>query len=352
MHSKDFDRQLILATLIIFTIGIGFLFSATYQRGPEIVIKQLLWFCLGSTIFIFIINLDYRKILEISPLLYVLMIILLIGVLVFGSKRFGAQRWLEIGPINFQPSEFAKLIIMLVCVRFLSTAKPYSFKQIVPILLLFGVPFFLILKEPDLGTAIMLVPLFLGLLFVWGISKRALISLTIIGILILPFGWHILRDYQRERLLVFLNPDIDPLGAGYTIIQSKIAIGSGGFLGKGWLSGTQNQLNFLAERHTDFIFSVVGEEWGFLGAVFIIACYFYLLKRALRVAELTPALSGRLLAIGIVILIGTQVFVNIAMTIGLMPVVGLPLPFVSYGGSSLVMSLSLVALLESISIYK
>jgi len=172
------------------------------------------------------------------------------------------------------------------------------------------------------------------------------------GILLSPFVWFLLRDYQKERLFVFLNPSIDPLGAGYTVIQSRIAIGSGGLFGKGWLSGTQNQLNFLTERHTDFIFSVAGEEWGFLGGILLIALYYVFIRRSLKIAEKTKDPCGKLLAVAVSVMIGVQVIVNLSMTMGFMPVVGLPLPFVSYGGSSLLVNIMALALLESIAVYR
>ena len=198
----------------------------------------------------------------------------------------------------------------------------------------------------------MFIPIFFILLYVWGAPLKNLLFMICSGILLSPFVWFLLRDYQKERLFVFLNPSIDPLGAGYTVIQSRIAIGSGGLFGKGWLSGTQNQLNFLTERHTDFIFSVAGEEWGFLGGILLIALYYVFIRRSLKIAEKTKDPCGKLLAVAVSVMIGVQVIVNLSMTMGFMPVVGLPLPFVSYGGSSLLVNIMALALLESIAVYR
>jgi rod shape determining protein RodA len=218
---------------------------------------------------------------------------------------------------------------------------------VVPCLLL-GVPFILVLLQPDLGTALLMLPIFFAILLVGGARVKYIVWMIAIGLAGLPVFWHFLREYQKQRLLVFLNPNIDPLGAGYTIIQSKIAVGSGGLFGKGWLAGTQNQLNFLPERHTDFIFSVIGEEWGFLGALIVVFLYFVIVQKAFTIANLTSDRFGKLIATGIGVLLGFQVIINIGMTIGLMPVVGIPLPLVSYGGSSLLSTLVAIGLLLNV----
>jgi len=213
-------------------------------------------------------------------------------------------------------------------------------------------PFLLILGQPDLGTALMLVPVFFTLLYIWGAKLKHLFFIIGCGLVMSPLSWFLLKDYQKERIMVFMNPDIDPLGAGYTVIQSRIAIGSGGAFGKGWLSGTQNQLNFLTERHTDFIFSVAGEEWGFVGGAILIALYYVLVKRAFEIARKTDDPCGTLAACGMATIMGIQVIVNISMTMGFMPVVGLPLPLVSYGGSSLLVTMIALGLLESVAIHR
>ncbi|MFH1782666.1 MAG: rod shape-determining protein RodA [Candidatus Omnitrophota bacterium] len=350
---KNFDFILAGSALTIFIIGLLFLISSTYPNNVDFVSKQIMWFLIGVIIFFIFSKINYRKIVGIGNVFYFFTIFLLILVFIFGSRRFGAQRWLRLGPLNVQPSEFAKLFITLAIVQYLVMHKTYnSFKNILIPLLMVSVPFFLILKQPDLGTALMLIPLAFILLYVWGAPVKYLFFLIISGVLLSPLGWFFLKDYQKDRLLVFIDPNIDPLGAGYTIIQSRIAIGSGGILGKGWLSGTQNQLNFLAERHTDFIFSVAGEEWGFLGSLVLICLYYILIRRAVIIASKAKDSCGRILAAGLVSIIGIQVVVNLSMTMGFMPVVGLPLPLVSYGGSSLLVTMMCLGLLESISIHR
>ncbi|MFH1848013.1 MAG: rod shape-determining protein RodA, partial [Candidatus Omnitrophota bacterium] len=271
-------------------------------------------------------------------------------VLILGKTALGAQRWLNIGGFSLQPSEFTKIVFIIVMASYLGRVRlritePAS---VFGALVITGVPFALILVQPDLGTALMLIPILFAMLFAAGTMKRYLIVIASSGILALPVFWHFLKAYQQKRLLVFINPDIDPLGAGYTIIQSKIAIGSGGIFGKGWLSGTQNLLNFLPERHTDFMFSVVGEEWGFIGGFIVIALYIALIKRGFSIAEETTEIHGKLMAVGITTMLAFQVIVNVSMTLGLMPVVGLPLPLMSYGGSSLWTTMTCIGLLLNV----
>lgn len=350
---KNFDWILLASAVGIFILGLLFLFSSTYPNNVDFVLRQVAWFLLGALMFIGIVNLNYRRIIGIGSIFYFLTVFLLILVLFFGSRRLGAQRWLTIGSLNIQPSEFTKLFITLSLVQYLASHKSYnSLKNIFVPLIMTLIPFVLILGEPDLGTALMLIPILFILLYAWGLPLKNLFSIIMGGILISPLGWFLLRDYQKERLMVFLDPNIDPLGAGYTVIQSRIAIGSGGLFGKGWLSGTQNQLNFLAERHTDFIFSVAGEEWGFIGGLVLLGLYYILIRRAIGIAEKTSDPCGRLLAIALTTMIGVQVVVNLSMTMGFMPVVGLPLPLVSYGGSSLLVIMMSLGLLESISIHR
>lgn len=349
---KNFDWVLLGAAVLIFAFGLLCLFSATYQKGSYFIIRQLIWFLFGALIFMGLININYRKIVGLSYFFYGLVLLLLAAVLFIGSKRMGAQRWLDIGFFSLQPSEFAKLFVTLAFVQYLANNKARkSAREIVGSVLIIIIPLILIMKEPDLGTALMFVPMVFILLYVWGVRLKYLFGIIGTVFASLPFMWFLLKDYQKERLLVFINPDMDPLGAGYTVAQSKIAIGSGGILGKGWLSGTQSQLNFLAERHTDFIFSVAGEEWGFLGCAIFAVLYYILIKRALSIASKTDDPCGVLTAVGLASVIGIQVIVNICMTMGFMPVVGVPLPFVSYGGSSLLVTIMAIGILESIAIH-
>lgn len=367
---KNFDFILFLGIVLIFCIGLAFLYSATYQYAKSdayshnFLFRQITWFVLSLLLGAIILKVDYQKWIELGYPLYALNLLILIMVLFLGKSRFGAQRWISLGGITFQPSEFGKLIIVLTLARYLGQRKIYSpvkaalvptikqTKALIGAFLLVFLPFGLILKQPDLGTALTLLPLLFILLYVWGANLWTLGLIILAGMSSSPFLWSLLKEYQKRRILVFINPDLDPLGAGYTIIQSKIAIGSGGVLGKGWLSGTQNQLNFLPERHTDFIFSVVGEEWGLVGGILLLSLYLLVFWRGLAIAQASSSLSGKLLASGIVTLLAFQVVVNIAMTMGFLPVVGLPLPLISYGGSSLLVTMLSVFLLLNIGLRK
>jgi rod shape determining protein RodA len=304
-------------------------------------------------------NVDYRRLWDFGWPLYFLVMFTLLLVLFFGRNILGAQRWLELAGFNFQPSEFGKLALILLLSRYFSNR---SFEELAMVkkqtsllkgfilpLFLTAVLAFLVLIQPDLGTAIVYLLLFMVLVFFIGVRFRYILICLCLFLMLSPFIWMSLRDYQKDRLLVFLNPNRDPLGAGYTIIQSKIAVGSGRLLGKGWFSGTQNQLNFLPERHTDFIYSTIGEEWGFLGSVVLIILFYILVKRILRLAFIANDPFARNLCLCIASLIFIQFFTNIAMAIGFMPVVGLPLPFISYGGSSLVNFLLLIGIVLNIS---
>jgi len=350
---KEFDWVLLGTAVVIFIAGLLFLFSATYSKNIDFIIRQIAWFLTGALFFIIIINVNYRKIISLGYIFYFLSLILLLFVFFFGSKRLGAQRWLELGSFNLQPSEFAKLFITIALIQYLTEHKiDKGIKNITITFFIMLVPFVLILAQPDLGTALMLVPVFFVLLYIWGARLKHLFFIIGGGLIASPLGWFLLKDYQKDRLMVFMNPDIDPLGAGYTVIQSRIAVGSGGVFGKGWLSGTQNQLNFLTERHTDFIFSVAGEEWGFAGGIILIGLYYILIRRAFEIAKKTDDPCGVLAACGMATIIGIQAIVNISMTMGIMPVVGLPLPLVSYGGSSLLVTMIALGLLESIAIHR
>lgn len=354
MELNELDKTLLCLVLVIIIIGLFCLYSASYNKSLELtrsfILRQLSWVGIGILILIVFLAIDYQRIIDLSYLLYGIGLAALSVVLIFGHMRLGAQRWVSIGGFSVQPSEFNKIIYIVMMASYLghSRAVLVNIRGLIMPLLLAAPPFILILLQPDLGTALILIPVLFAMLFIAGAQPRHILGIALCGLAASPVFWHFLRDYQRKRLLVFLNPNIDPLGAGYTIIQSKIAIGSGGLFGKGWLSGTQNQLNFLPERHTDFIFSVVGEEWGFLGAMALIGLYFLILKRGLIIIERTTDIYGKLLGVGIVTMLGFQIFINISMTIGLMPVVGVPLPLISYGGSSLWTTLIAVALLLNV----
>ncbi|MDD5440040.1 MAG: rod shape-determining protein RodA [Candidatus Omnitrophica bacterium] len=354
-HLRNFDGMILGCAAVIFVIGLVFLQSSTTSfygtaSSESFVMRQLISLALGLILGLVVFSIDYRKLVDAAYLLYGLSLFILMVTFFIGERRLGATRWVQIGMFSFQPSEFVKITFILALAAFLGRRKEYiqSTATIAGALLLIGPAFALIVIQPDLGTALILVPAMLAMVYVAGVNGRMVAALMAGGICVSPFFWHLLKAYQKKRLLVFLNPDLDPLGAGYTIIQSKIAVGSGQLFGKGWLAGTQSQLNFLPERHTDFIFSVVGEEWGFVGACVLLALYFVILYRGIRIAEMNYDLYGKVIAVGLVSLLGFQVIVNIGMTIGLLPVVGVTLPFISYGGSSLVVSILNVCLLLNV----
>ena len=349
--TNRFDKTLFLSVVAILFIGIFVLYSASSQYySKNMVLRQIFWMIFGLLLLFVIMRIDYQRFLSVSYLLYGINIVLLVLVLFLGKTRGGAQRWIGLGAFNLQPSEIAKITLVLALSSYIGKRK----SEVTKISFFFGAllivlpAFFLIVIEPDLGTALLLIPIAFAMLFMAGARISHIIGVVFLSIGALPFLWHFLRDYQKQRLFVFLNPNIDPLGSGYTIIQSKIAVGSGGLLGKGWLSGTQNQLNFLPERHTDFIFSVVGEEWGFLGALILIFLYFLIVYRGIKIIESTPDVHGKLIATGFITLFLLQVVINIGMTIGFLPIVGLTLPLISYGGSSLVTTLISIGFLLNI----
>jgi rod shape determining protein RodA len=287
-------------------------------------------------------------------------ILLLLGVLMAGRYALGAKRWMELGDFSFQPSEMMKLTLILALGRYFGNRRPsLSFNLRTRLGVLWGdlaypflltmLPMVLIFKQPDLGTAFLIFGVFLVMLFASGLEYRYILCFLIFCASALPVLWHFLKEYQKMRLLVFLNPNIDPLGAGYTIIQSRIAVGSGGLLGKGWLAGTQNQLNFLPERHTDFIFSVIGEEWGLVGTIFTIGCFYVLAHSGLRIVKQQKDRFGMLVTAGIVGILTLQVVINVGMVMGLCPVVGITLPFISYGRSSFMVFVIMMGFLLNLS---
>jgi len=275
--------------------------------------------------------------------------LLLIAVLLFGDVAQGAQRWIRVGPLNFQPSEMLKICVpMMVAYYIGGRALPPSFMRVLVAGVLVAVPTLLIARQPDLGTALLIACSGIFVLLLGGISVRLIAACTIVASASAPVMWYLMHDYQRQRVLTFLNPEQDPLGAGYHIIQSKIAIGSGGTYGKGWLNGTQSQLDFLPERSTDFIFAVFSEEFGLSGVLVLIASYLAVVFRGLFIASQAQDSYARLLAGSLVLTFFVYVFVNIGMVSGLLPVVGLPLPLLSYGGTSLVTVMAAFGILMSV----
>ena len=320
------------------------------RAGGSVAIRQLAWFGVGIVALVFMASIDYRRLVRAAPLFYVLGLGGLAAVFLLGRTVSGARRWLLVGPVSVQPSELFKLCFVLMAVWLLTSrwAQPVGKTVLLMVAPLAIVPAVLIVKQPDLGTALLLFPVLIALLVTAGMRMRLLGGLALVGVAAAPLAWLVLKDYQRERLLVFLDPVRDPLGSAYNVIQAKIAIGSGQLLGKGVAGATQSRLAFLPERHTDFIFAVFAETWGFVGCLVLLTCYALLLLRGFDIAASTREPVGRLVALGVTALVATQVLVNVGMVTGLIPVVGIPLPFMSYGGSSMVVSMMALGLLLSV----
>lgn len=339
---KNLDWKLWLMTLAVSLFAVVAIRSASATAVPgdpfHYVKTQVFFVVLGNLAIAFSLLFDYRLLLRLTKPIYLLNLGLLAAVLLIGQAGGGAQRWVNIAGFRLQPSEFAKVFIIIVLAHWLEAqAGRNDPRTFVFSGLLVAIPMGLILIQPDLGTSLVFIAIFFGVMYANGTKQKYLIILIILGLLILPIVWEYgLQDYQRGRLLVFLNPEAPEYRAtgGYQVVQSMIAIGSGGLFGQGFMQGTQNTRNFLPEQHTDFIFSVVGEEFGFLGAMALIAAFLFILQRMLAIAVEAKDLFGRLATIGVLVLILFQVFVNVGMTAGIMPVTGLPLPFVTAGGSS------------------
>ncbi len=350
---RNLDWPLLGATCALVAFGLVMVYSTT-RSGPHPVMfirSQILHLALGVLIGIVVLAVDYRSFAAGARAIYVINLLLLAAVLVLGHTSLGAQRWISLGPLGqFQPSEFAKLAIVITLAKHLADRPgPYrSITDLAPFLGHIALPMFLIFRQPDLGTALVYGAIVVGMLYAGGARRRDLAGLAAGAALLSPLFWHVLKEYQRRRLLVFLDPSLDPLGSGYGIIQSKIAVGSGMLWGKGLFAGTQNVLQFVPEHHTDFIFSVIGEEVGFVGAVVLLALFFIWLARGLAIAAQARDRFGGLAAVGIVSMVAFHVFVNVGMTVGIMPITGIPLPFISYGGSALMTMLWATAFLLNI----
>jgi rod shape determining protein RodA len=341
-----FDWLLIgLAALLI---GAGLLTLGSLV--PRLLMRQLAWLGIGVVWVLVLISIDYRILARWAYVGYLAGLGVLAAVLVLGRSAQGARRWLAVGPFTVQPSELFKLVLLTTVAAYLASREEQrpGWDRVVLPLLLVAPAFGLIVKQPDLGTALVLVPVVMALLFVGGARWRDLAVLMGGGLAAAPAFWFVLRDYQRERLLVYLDPFRDPLGSAWNVIQAKITIGSGQLVGKGLFGGTQSRLAFLPERHTDFIFAAFAESWGFLGAVGLLAVYGLLALRGLEVAATARDTLGSLLATGATVLLTSQALVNLGMVTGLLPIVGIPLPMVSYGGSALLTALGAVALIENV----
>ncbi|MBI3084079.1 MAG: rod shape-determining protein RodA [Candidatus Omnitrophica bacterium] len=347
--SQAWDRGLFLAALGLALMGGVAVASASATLNPMLAFRHGIWVAIGIVTSLWIARTNYRNWTDIAWLAYGLSIVLLALVPVAGAARLGATRWLSIFGLSIQPSEFGKLTTVWLLARYLAGAgSPLPRRALWMSLIIVGPPALLVFLQPDLGSASIFCAIWLGMIWVAGASRRTLGTLAGCLVALLPLAWHLLKGYQRDRLLAFLDPSADPLGVGYTMIQSTIAIGAGGLWGRGWLAGTQNRLSFLPERHSDFIFSVIGEERGMLGCFGVLGLFGLLLARTARLAMTSSDPQGRLLAAGIFSWLAYQACVNMGMVMGLLPVVGVPLPLVSYGGSSMVAVWIALGLLQSL----
>jgi len=355
---EHFDWSIICVLIGIICIGLLSIYSALYnqiQNDPthNLFFKQLLWLSVGLTVMFCSLLIDYQQLKRVSLWIYIIALLMLVAVLFVGKDVNGSKRWLEMGGFRFQPSEFMKVAIVIYLASYFSSQETYPYPDLKKLALpavLVMFPVFVILAQPDLGTGITIIAIGGTMVFIVGIRWRYILSgILLIIPLIYPVWEHVLKPYQKKRILILLRPDLDPLGAGYHIRQSKIAIGSGMLWGKGFLNGTQNKLHFLPEKHTDFIFSVWAEEWGFVGCFVLLALFALLILLSLRVARRSRDRYGALIVVGMTALLMWQVLINIGMVIGLLPVVGITLPFVSYGGSSLLTLCLAIGLIENVS---
>lgn len=343
------DIPLLLGLLMIMSFSLVIMYSASGQSMPMME-RQAMRMVLSLGVMLVLAQIAPRHYEAWAPYLFGFGLILLVSVLSFGEVSKGAQRWLNLGFIRFQPSELIKLAVPLMVARFIGNRPlPPTFTHIFIALVLIFTPTILIAKQPDLGTSILIAASGIFVLFLSGIRWRVIIgALVLLGAFIPVLWFFLMHDYQRTRVMTLFNPESDPLGAGYHIIQSKIAIGSGGITGKGWLHGTQSQLEFVPERNTDFIFAVIAEEWGLAGVIGLLTMYLFVLARGLLLASRAQTAFGRMMAGSIVLSFFVYIFVNIGMVSGLLPVVGVPLPLVSYGGTSMVTLMAGFGILMSI----
>ena len=347
------DGWLLFGLLALMTVGLFTIYSAGGE-DPELIKRQIVRLGLGLSTMIVLAQVPVRFYQNIAPFVYSLGILLLLAVLLFGVTGKGAQRWLDLGVVRFQPSEILKLFVPMTIAWYVSRYNlPANTRQIMIGFILVLLPTLLIAKQPDLGTSLLIASSGLFVLFLAGMSWRLIFVGVVSAGSFMPIMWfYLMKAYQKQRVITFLNPESDPLGAGYHIIQSKIAIGSGGLTGKGWLQGSQSQLEFLPERHTDFIFSVFSEEFGLLGVLGLLSLYGFIIIRGLLISMRSQFIFSKLLGGSITLTFFVYVFVNMGMVSGILPVVGVPLPLISYGGTSMVTLMAGFGILMAIATQK
>lgn len=349
-HFFQFDWVLFSATLLMLGVGLLSLYSLSSGGGTNYFLKQLLFACIGIAVMFFVAFLDYRHIERASTLLYFITLFILGALLVVGSTVRGTSGWLSFGVFQVQPVEFAKVVLILFLSSFIrkKTTELGEWARIIASLFLSAVMIFLVLRQPDLGSSLVLMSIWIGMIAVAGLRWSQVATLSLIGGILIFGAWFLLAPYQKDRINTFLHPELDPKGSGYNVLQSMVAVGSGGIFGKGVGHGSQSQLSFLPEKHTDFIFAVITEELGLVGAWFVLLLYGIILYRIRRIADLASDNAGYLLSVGALILFMTHITINIGMNIGILPVTGLPAPLLSYGGSSLLSFFVMLGLLQSI----
>ncbi|HSP15927.1 MAG TPA: rod shape-determining protein RodA [Thermoanaerobaculia bacterium] len=347
------DLNFIGTALVIAAIGCMLIYSATYFSDPGLGIfkRQILWMAIGLVLMIMFITVDYHVLFDIAPILYGIGIALLVYLLLWGKVTAHVRSWIHIGGFQFQPAEFMKIFTALMLAKYFdSNDRAYlNFRSFVWAMGIIALPMLLIIVQPDFGTAATFFPLVAVAMFFGGIRIRIWLLMILIVALLVPMAWTMfLKPYQRERIMIFLNPERDPLGSGYQVTQAKIAIGSGGIHGKGFKQGTQAALGFLPARHTDFIFAVLGEEWGFIGVVIVLGLYLYMIIQSMTFAKHARDRGGTFLIICLISFIIFHVLINVSMQIGVLPTTGIPLPLVSYGGSSTMMFMIAIGLIANV----
>lgn len=351
------DWILLISVIFLLLFSLLSLFSISFEDNGINLInfkKQLISILIGIFLMIFFAIYDYRSFGYFSTKLYFITIGILILVIIFGKTMRGTTGWIELGSFNIQPVELAKVVMIIFLASFFSKKRSQLsiVMRIIASVILVLIPVYLILKQPDFGSSMVIVACWAVMLFLSGITRKNLLILAAIGLLVAFSSWMFLKDYQKDRLVNFVNPYDDPRGSGYNVIQSMIAVGSGGVFGKGLGHGSQSQLNFLPEKHTDFIFAVIAEELGFLGSMLVFAIFATMIYRIKEIGRMASDNFGYLFCSGAVAVIFFQLFVNIGMNIGIMPVAGVPLPFLSYGGSSMIAMLSVIGIVESIYLHR
>jgi len=359
-----FDRRLInnfdwilLAILIFIGLLSGFnLYSATHSigsmGGSQVYIKQICWYAIGFFILLLMTTFDYHVLDRLAYPLFFISLIFLLVVLKFGKVIYGSQRWLSLGYFSIQPSEMVKISIIIVLAKYFSNSERtgnYRLRDLAKPLILIAIPFVMIVYQPDLGTALVLLIVSLSIVIFVKVNWKSIAIFLSLSFLSAPFFWITLQEYQKKRIITFLRPDLDPLGAAYHVTQSKIAIGSGLLWGKGFLKGTQTRLHFLPQQNTDFLFSVLAEEWGFVGSALILLVYLFLILWCLNIAKNSKDEFGTLIVVGVAALVFWHLIINVSMVIGLLPVVGIPLVLFSYGGSSVISTMAAMGLVMNIS---